>query len=104
MWARTPAEIGKVIRAARLRRKLSQAALARLLGTTQAWISEVEKGKDTAQIGLVLRALTQLDIRLRADEPREELKPAKNPRAQNVDLDSIIERLSRPVRNAGSGK
>jgi HTH-type transcriptional regulator / antitoxin HipB len=104
MWARTSAEIGKIIRAARLRRKLSQAELARLLGTTQAWISEVEKGKDTAQVGLVLRALTQLDIRLRADEPLEELKPAKNPRAQQVDLDSIIERLSRPAPNAGRGK
>jgi transcriptional regulator with XRE-family HTH domain len=104
MWARTPAEIGKIIRAARLRRKLSQAELARLLGTTQAWISEVEKGKDTAQVGLVLRTLTQLDIRLRADEPLGKLKPAKSRRAQHLDVDSIIERLSRPARNAGPGK
>ena len=104
MWARTPAEIGKIIRAARLRRKLSQAELARLLGTTQAWISEVEKGKDTAQVGLVLRALTRLDIKLRADEPLEELEPVNIRRAQHVDLNSIIERLSRPARKAGPGK
>ena len=69
MWARTTSEIGQIIRTARQYRKLSQADLARLLGTTQAWISEVEKGKDTAQIGLVLRLLAHLDVRLRADEP-----------------------------------
>jgi transcriptional regulator with XRE-family HTH domain len=43
------------VRAARLHRKPSQAELARMSGTTQAWVSGVEKGKDTAQIGLVLR-------------------------------------------------
>ena len=104
MWARNTAEIGKIIRAARLRRKLSQAELAHLLGTTQAWISEVEKGKDTAQIGLVLRVLTQLNVRLRADEPLQDMKPAKRPKEKHVDLDRIIEQLSRPARSSGTGK
>jgi y4mF family transcriptional regulator len=104
MWARNSAEIGKIIRAARLRRKLSQAQLAQLLGTTQAWISEVEKGKDTAQIGLVLRVLTQLNIRLRADEPLQGTKPAQRPKEKHVDLDRIIEHLSRPARSSGTGK
>jgi y4mF family transcriptional regulator len=104
MWARNTAEIGKIIRAARLRRKLSQAELAHLLGTTQAWISEVEKGKDTAQIGLVLRVLTQLNVRLRADEQLPDMKPAKRPKEKHVDLDRIIEQLSRPARSSGTGK
>jgi transcriptional regulator with XRE-family HTH domain len=55
------------VRAARLHRKLSQAELARMLGTTQAWVSGVEKGKDTAQIGLVLRTLNRLGVKLRTD-------------------------------------
>jgi HTH-type transcriptional regulator / antitoxin HipB len=76
MWVRTASEIGQLIRAARQYRKLSQADLARLLGTTQAWISEVEKGKDTAQIGLVLRVLAHLDVRLRADEPSTDASEA----------------------------
>jgi y4mF family transcriptional regulator len=104
MWARNTAEIGKIIRAARLRRKLSQTELAQLLGTTQAWISEVEKGKDTAQIGLVLRVLTQLNVRLRADEPLQDMKPAKRPKEKHVDLDRIIEHLSRPARSSRTGK
>jgi y4mF family transcriptional regulator len=104
MWARTSSEVGKIIRAARLRRKLSQADLARLLGTTQAWISEVEQGKDTAQIGLVLRALARLDIRLRADEPPRKTSQARRPQGKHVDLDRIIEDLSRPVRTGGTKK
>jgi len=104
MWARNTTEIGKIIRTARLHRKQSQADLAQLLGTTQAWISEVEKGKDTAQIGLVLRVLAQLNIRLRADEPLQDTKTAKRPREKHVDLDRIIEHLSRPARRSGTGK
>ena len=72
VWAQSPAEIGKIIATGRRHHKLSQAALAKLLGTTQAWISEIEKGKETAQIGLVLRALRRLGVRLRtADAPWE---------------------------------
>jgi len=104
MWARNTIEIGKIIRAARTTRCMSQAELARLLGTTQAWISEVEKGKDTAQIGLVLRVLAQLNVRLRADEPLNDMKPVKGPRKRSVNLDRIIENLSNPDRNPASRK
>jgi len=104
MWARNTIEIGKIIRAARMTRHVSQTELARLLGTTQAWISEVEKGKDTAQIGLVLRVLAQLNVRLRADEPLNDMKPVKGPRKRSVNLDRIIENLSNPDRNPASRK
>ena|ERR1700756_3077267 len=64
MWAQSAAEIGKIVAAARRHHKLTQAQLAQAIGSTQAWVSEVEQGKETAQIGKVLRALSHLGVRL----------------------------------------
>ena len=64
MWAQSAAEVGKIVATARRHHKLTQAELAQAVGTTQAWISEVEKGKETAQIGKVLRLLSHLGVRL----------------------------------------
>ena len=44
MWAQSAAEVGKIIAAARRHHKLTQAKLARALGATQTWVSEVEQG------------------------------------------------------------
>jgi y4mF family transcriptional regulator len=104
MWAQTAAEIGKIIRTARLHRKLSQAELARMLGTTQAWVSEVEKGKNTAQIGLVLRALNRLGVKLRTDVVPWRERNTSAPTGKGVDLASIIENLSRPSPASGTKK
>jgi y4mF family transcriptional regulator len=68
MWAQSPAEIGRIVVAARRHRGLTQAGLARAAGVTQAWISQVEQGKDNAQIGKVLRLLSYLGVRLRVGE------------------------------------
>ena len=57
MWAHSAAEVGKIIIAARRHRDLTQTELARAIGATQSWVSEVEQGKDTAQIGKILRTL-----------------------------------------------
>ena len=45
MWAHSAADVGKIIMAARRHRGLSQTELARAIGATQAWVSEVEQGK-----------------------------------------------------------
>lgn len=66
MIIKTPADIGALIKDARLKAGLSQTALANMLKTTQGWVSEVENGKPTAQINMVLRALNALGIRLDA--------------------------------------
>jgi y4mF family transcriptional regulator len=66
MWAQSAAEVGRIIVAARKHRGLTQAALAQAVGATQAWISAVEQGKDTAQIGKILRVLSYLGVRLQA--------------------------------------
>lgn len=64
MRVRTARDIGIIIREARNRRGLSQAALAKQLNTTQTWVSWIENGKPTAEIGAVLLALTTLGARI----------------------------------------
>ena len=76
MWAQSSVEVGKIIAAARRHRGLTQAELARTLGVTQAWISPVEKGKDNAQIGKILRLLSHLGVRLQVGEAPWEQPPA----------------------------
>lgn len=64
MYVKTPADIGRLIREARMRARMSQTALASRFGTTQSWISEVETGKETAEIGKVLKMLSYLGLDL----------------------------------------
>jgi transcriptional regulator with XRE-family HTH domain len=68
MWAQSSAEVGKIVAAARRYRDLTQTQLAQAVGVTQNWLSEVENGKDTAQIGRILRVLSFLQVRLEVAE------------------------------------
>ncbi len=68
MWAQSAAEIGRIVATARRHRGLTQTQLARALGVTQNWLSEIERGKDNAQIGKILRVLSFLGVRLEVGE------------------------------------
>jgi HTH-type transcriptional regulator/antitoxin HipB len=69
MRIKTARDIGILIKEARRRRGLSQAALARMINTTQTWVSWVENGKPGAEIGSVLLALTTLGVEMNFDLP-----------------------------------
>lgn len=64
MHVRTASAIGATIRSRRRELKLDQAQLARKIGATRQWLIAIEKGKDTAEIGMVLRALAALGLDL----------------------------------------
>lgn len=66
MWAQSAADIGKILTAARRHHGLTQAALGQAIGASQKWVSQVEMGKETAQIGKVLKALSHLGVRLQS--------------------------------------
>jgi len=101
MWAHSAAEVGKIIMAARRHRRLSQTELAQAIGATQAWVSEVEQGKDTAQIGKILRALGYLGVRLETGVvPWSEPKSRPSSRAGAL-LSDIIDAHARPKRPGG---
>jgi transcriptional regulator with XRE-family HTH domain len=61
---RSSQQLGRLIAAARRRKKLTQRDVARELGVTQAWVSRVERGQQKAWIGQVLRLATWLGIEI----------------------------------------
>lgn len=63
-------ELGTLVRSERRRRDWSQRELAERVGVSPLWISNFERGKSTAHIGLVLRTLKALDVKLRVGEER----------------------------------
>lgn len=69
MRIRTARDIGILVKEARNRRGLSQAALAKMINTTQTWVSWIENGKPSAEIGSVLLALTTLGVEMNFDLP-----------------------------------
>lgn len=74
---KTREDVGRVIRKARKQQGWSQAELARKLGSTQKWVSQVETRRTDPQMGLVLRALrllgVDLGVQLRAENPSQSI-------------------------------
>jgi HTH-type transcriptional regulator/antitoxin HipB len=92
MQIRTPMEIGNLVRDRRKGKGWTQEQLATRVGVSRLWIVQLEQGKATAQIGLVLRALNELDASLHVD-----IKPTSSPAARRddgIDLDAIIREAS----------
>ncbi len=56
--------LGEAIEAERKRRKLTQGQLANLSGTSINFVSQIERGKKTAQIGKIIDVLQILGIQL----------------------------------------
>lgn len=65
----TPADIGKLIRETRKKLGVTQKALALTSGTGLRFIIELEKGKETCEIGKVLTVLQTLGIRMSLTPP-----------------------------------
>lgn len=93
MLVRTPKTLGALIRARRRELKLDQASLAARVGVTRQWLIAVEKGKPTAELGLVLRTLAALGLSLDVGvedgaQPRRSV-PASQSLPQ-IDIDRIV--------------
>lgn len=72
---------------------LSQAQLAERAGVSRKWLSEFERGKSTAELGLVLRLLDSLDLHVTiaptAQSDREHAIGHVTP--PPIDLDALLE-------------
>lgn len=64
-------QIGQAIRAARKQQGLTQIELALTANTAQRFISELERGKATCQIGKILDVTAALGIRIELHPPGE---------------------------------
>ncbi len=65
----TPQEIGKLVRQTRKNLGVTQKDLALTSGTGLRFVIDLEKGKETAEIGKVLTVLHTLGIRLALTPP-----------------------------------
>ena len=62
MRIKTARELGMRLREAREDAALTQAELARMIGTSRQWVFDLERGKPTVRLGLVLKALSALGL------------------------------------------
>ena len=86
MFIRTPADLGAAVRERRKQLGLDQATLAKRVGTSRQWVIGIERGRARAELGLVLRALDTLGIRLSTASD----KTAKAALVPAVDIDAIV--------------
>ena len=90
MQIRTPLDLGLAIHDRRriFQLKLSQTEFARKAGVGRQWVVAIEHGKSRAELGLVLRTLSALDLPLTID-PGDRRLPSSdgmNP----VDIDAVV--------------
>lgn len=88
---RTPKELGHLVRDYRARRALTQAHLAALVGASRKWIIDLEAGKRTADLGLVLSTLNALGVDI---DLKDRSKRAV--RTHTIDIDAIVRSARRP--------
>ena len=62
MRVSTTGDLGALVRQERQDQGLTQAELAERIGTTRQWVSQFESGTLNPRVGLVLAALTALDL------------------------------------------
>jgi len=72
-------DIGAYVRAVRKAQGLRQDDLAALAGTSHVVLGNVERGKDTVQLGRVFEVLRQLGIQVHLDLPVDLPSPAAGP-------------------------
>jgi HTH-type transcriptional regulator/antitoxin HipB len=62
--ARNARQLGAIVRRLRKSRKLTQDRLAALMNVRQATVSRLEQGTPTTQLGMLMDALSALDLEL----------------------------------------
>ncbi|MCX6873511.1 MAG: helix-turn-helix domain-containing protein [Verrucomicrobia bacterium] len=66
MRIKTVGNLGELVRDQRRQRGWSQTRLAEQAGVSRLWVGHLESGKETVELGLVLRTLKALDLHLEA--------------------------------------
>lgn len=94
-------QLGAAIRLKRKEKRLTQAELAGLLGAERKWVLNLESGNSKAEIGLILRAVKVLGLRLSLID---EAQPHHGARDLNTPrLDRVFQHLQRgPTKWASS--
>lgn len=64
MRIKTVETLGELVRDQRKQRGWSQSRLAEKVGVSRLWVGQFENGKETVELGLVLKTLRALDLTL----------------------------------------
>ena len=96
MRIRTPLDLGLVIRDRRRKLGLSQTELARKAGVGRQWVVSIERGKSRAELGLVLRTLSALDLSLTTNTGERLPRPTADTVA--IDIDAVVSNARRDRR------
>lgn len=92
MHIRRPQDIGALVRSTRTAQDLNQQDLADRLGVSRWWVNELEGGKTTARMDLVLRCLNELGITLSAhSDDAAEVEPTSSDQGGLIDIDAIAD-------------
>ena len=99
MFLRTSTDIGHLVREQRKKRGWTQAIFAKRLSVSRLWVVQLEQGKETLQLGLVLRALNELEmpIQIHLSSPTRTTKPESLP---SIDLDEVIRECTGPMKSS----
>ena len=92
MIIRTPKDLGHLVRDYRSQRSVTQAQLAKLVGASRKWIVDLEAGKRTADLSLVLRTLKALGLDLNVRDRADRQSGGAS------DVDDIVEQSKRSAR------
>jgi len=79
------ADLGAVIKERRIQLGMDQAALAKAAGTSRKWLVEAEKGKARAEVGLILKTLKALRMKLELDPENPPLPPNRAVAAKAIE-------------------
>lgn len=96
MQVATATDLGRLVKAVRTRRAMTQADLATAAGVSRRWLVDLEAGKPRAELDLALTVLAVLGIGLHAktpETPRD--SPAASTTDADVDLDEHLAALMR---------
>jgi len=85
MRIRNADDLGGYLREQRHQAGLTQTDLAVRAGVSRRWLSDLEGGKPTAEVGLVLKVIAALDMLM-------DLQPLPD---QDIDLDELLDNLGR---------
>jgi HTH-type transcriptional regulator / antitoxin HipB len=92
MYVRTPSDLGSAIREQRRRLNISQQKLADAVGVSRQWLVEVERGKPRAEMGLVLKTITALGLRVALDDGNNVRRSDRAVAPPPPDIDAIVAR------------
>ena len=91
-------DFGRVVRNARKEAGLSQMQLAQRCGCSQRFVSEVERGKETAELGKALKLLEVLNVPLHAGALLTKLDGRAEVQYAVVRIASEVDNRPRPRR------